>query len=94
MAVFGLCFGNACATVAAYSVSTLDSLPKILTCAHPLKFDVILQGGKREVLANEFGERTTPTLVTYLENEKVGTPTNSTTTSQQDEIGLFYSKLA
>ena len=33
--------------------------------------DVILQGGKREVLANEFGERTTPTLVTYLENEKV-----------------------
>ena len=61
-------------------------------------YDVILQGGKREVLANEFGERTTPTLATYLENEKVGTsadlPTNSTTTSQQDEIGLFYSKLA
>ena len=62
-----------------------------------LVYDVILQGGKSEVLANEFGERTTPTLVTYLENEKVGTsaapPTNSTTTSQQDEIGLFCSKL-
>ena len=40
MAVFGLCFGNACATVAAYTVNTLDWLPKMLGCAHPLKLSV------------------------------------------------------
>ena len=64
---FGVSLGTAAASIAVSRVSTTD-ISYSLRVAYLQK---IVQGSKIEVLANQAGERTTPTLVAYRDGKKV-----------------------